>query len=359
MQDEQQKYQGPGESRANGQTPADNRVSGAPAPGQQRAAGGSGNSRPGGGRSGGRGRSGREDRPGGYSMKDDRLGGPDGVTAEALPETVEVIGVSFRHAGKVYWFAPGGARFEMGSSVVVETSRGMEIARVSVPNKTVRGADIVPPLRTVVRAATEDDMARQARNRELENEAAVVFREKVALHRLEMNLVAVEYTFDNAKLLFYYTAETRVDFRELVKDLASVFKTRIELRQIGIRDEAKMMGGIGVCGRALCCSSFLSDFVQVSIKMAKEQNFSLNSTKISGACGRLMCCLRYEHESYEEAVKTTPPNGAYVSTADGNGTIIETRPLAQTVRVRLENKPETPKLYRCDEVTVIRRSKHE
>lgn len=291
-------------------------------------------------------------------MKDDRTQNAPQTPVEAppMPETVEVVGVTFRGAGKCYWFAPGRQTLNVGDRVIVETARGAEIGTVNMPPKTVKGSEVVPPLRTVIRVATPEDLARAERNRKLEQEAGVIFREKVAHHKLEMNLVSVEYTFDNAKLLFYYTAENRVDFRELVKDLASVFKTRIELRQIGIRDEAKLIGGIGVCGRPFCCSTFLSDFAQVSIKMAKEQNFSLNSAKISGTCGRLMCCLRYEHENYEEAQKTTPANGTQVSTPDGVGVVIETRPLAQQVRVRLEGEAkEAPKFYDCADVTPLRR----
>lgn len=290
-------------------------------------------------------------------MKDDRTTVKEqNEELPPLPETVEVVGVTFRGAGKCYWFAPGRQVLSPGDKVIVETARGAEIGTVNMAAKTVNGSEIIPPLRSVIRLATTDDLARAERNRKLEQEAAVIFREKVANHKLDMNLVSVEYTFDNAKLLFYYTAENRVDFRELVKDLASVFKTRIELRQIGIRDEAKMIGGIGVCGRPFCCSTFLGDFAQVSIKMAKEQNFSLNSAKISGTCGRLMCCLRYEHECYEEAQKTTPSNGTPVSTPDGNGVVIETRPLAQQVRVRLEGEAkEAPKFYACSDVVSLRR----
>ena len=272
---------------------------------------------------------------------------------EKLPD-VEVVGVSFRSAGKKYYFAPGRLSLHIGDEVIVETARGMEFGRITIPNRMVPASAITPPLRLVTRLATDLDRERNARNRELEGDAVRICREKIAEHKLEMSLVGAEYTFDNSKLLFYFTAEGRVDFRELVKDLASVFHTRIELRQIGIRDEAKLLGGIGACGRPFCCATFLPDFVQVSIKMAKEQNFSLNSAKISGACGRLMCCLRYEHESYEEALKTTPPNGALVDTPNGQGVVVETRPLLQLVKVRLEEKPEAPRLFACEEVTVLR-----
>ena len=280
-------------------------------------------------------------------------GESEATPGEALPD-VEVVGVSFRAAGKKYYFAPGRLTLRLGDEVIVETARGMEFGRISIPNRMVPASAITPPLRLVTRLATDADRERHERNRELEGDAVRICREKIAQHKLEMNLIGAEYTFDNSKLLFYFTAEGRVDFRELVKDLASVFHTRIELRQIGIRDEAKLLGGLGVCGRPFCCATFLPDFVQVSIKMAKEQNFSLNSAKISGACGRLMCCLRYEHESYEEALKTTPPNGALVETPAGQGVVIETRPLLQLAKVRLDEKPEAPRLFACEEITVLR-----
>lgn len=197
---------------------------------------------------------------------------------------VEIVGINFREAGKIYYFSPSGKSLSVGERVIVDTARGVEIGTVKIANKTVDPSDIIPPLKKIIRVATEDDLERDARNRELELDAALICKKKIAAHGLEMSLVEVEYTFDNSKLIFYFTCESRVDFRELVKDLASTFHTRIELRQIGIRDEAKMMGGLAVCGRKYCCSGFLSDFVQVSIKMAKEQNFSLNSAKVSGAC---------------------------------------------------------------------------
>ena len=268
-------------------------------------------------------------------------------------ETTVVVGVSFRNSTKTYYFDPGALTITPKNFVIVETARGMEFARVVFGNKEVPTSSIVAPLKRVIRIATDADIRRNEENRDSEERARKIGEEKIAKHNLEMKLVDVEYTFDNQKLLFYFTAEGRVDFRELVKDLASVFRTRIELRQIGIRDEAKMMGGLGVCGRPFCCSSFLSDFVQVSIKMAKEQNFSLNSSKISGSCGRLMCCLRYEHESYEEALKTTPPVGSTVETPSGVGVVVETRPLLQLIKVRPEEGNDAPKLYRCDEVTVL------
>ena len=268
---------------------------------------------------------------------------------------VEIVGISFREAGKIYYFAPNNLKFTQGEKVVVETARGMEMGTVKVANKTVPESEIVPPLKSVTRKATKADIERDIKNRELEMDAAIICKKKIAAHGLEMSLVAVEYTFDNSKLIFYFTCESRVDFRELVKDLASTFRTRIELRQIGIRDEAKMMGGLGTCGRKYCCSGFLTDFVQVSIKMAKEQNFALTSTKVSGACGRLMCCLRYEHEVYEEALKVTPPVNSVVKTPDGVGTVTETRPLAAEIKVKLDDKEKDAiRLYKCKDVKILK-----
>ncbi len=270
-------------------------------------------------------------------------------------ETVEIIGINFREAGKIYYFDPGKYKLEAGCRVIVDTARGVEIGTVKVANKRVPVSEIVPPLKPITRPATKEDLERDAKNHQAEMDAAIICKKKIASHGLEMSLVAVEYTFDNSKLIFYFTCESRVDFRELVKDLASTFHTRIELRQIGIRDEAKMMGGLGVCGRKYCCSGFLTDFVQVSIKMAKEQNFSLNSSKVSGACGRLMCCLRYEHETYEEAIKVTPPVNSTVKTPDGVGVVTETKPLAAEVRVKLnDNEKDAPKLYKCKDVKILK-----
>ena len=272
-------------------------------------------------------------------------------------KTVEIVGVSFREAGKIYYFAPGKFKLAFGERVIVETARGVEIGSIKIANKEVDASEIVPPLKEITRPATKEDIQRDERNKLAELDAALVCKRKIASHGLDMSLVAAEYTFDNSKLIFYFTCETRVDFRELVKDLASTFRTRIELRQIGIRDEAKMMGGLGICGRKFCCAGFLTDFVQVSIKMAKEQNFSLNSAKISGACGRLMCCLRYEHETYEEAIRHTPPVGSVVKTVDGVGSVIETKPLAAEVRVKLDdNEKDMPKLYKCRDIKVLKRA---
>ena len=279
---------------------------------------------------------------------------------EVLPENVEVIGINFREAGKIYYFSPKGLQFSVGNKVIVETSRGIEMGTVKVANKTVPSNEVIPPLKSVSRLATEEDIERDTRNHELELDAALICKKKIAAHKLEMSLVATEYTFDNSKLIFYFTADTRVDFRDLVKDLASTFHTRIELRQIGIRDEAKMMGGLAVCGRKYCCAGFLTDFVQVSIKMAKEQNFSLNSSKVSGACGRLLCCLRYEHETYEEAIRNTPSVGSIVKTSDGEGVVIETKPLASEIKVKFENNDkEAVKVFKCKDVKVLKHGRHQ
>lgn len=270
-----------------------------------------------------------------------------------IPSEVEIIGVKFKPSGKVYYFDACKYTATTDDSVIVETARGLEIGVVAVPNKMIKQNEIVSPLRPVVRVATASDLEHAEENKRKSAEAFDICKIKIADHKLDMNLVEAEYTFDNTKLLFYFTSDGRVDFRELVKDLASVFRTRIELRQIGIRDEAKLLGGLGVCGRPFCCASFLSDFVQVSIKMAKEQNFSLNSAKISGACGRLMCCLRYEHETYEEAIKNTPPMGSTVKTPAGVGTVTETNPLAGMIKVKLEDKPEAPKSFLVSDTTVL------
>ena len=275
-------------------------------------------------------------------------------------ELVEIVGINFREAGKIYYFSPGKLKANIGDRVIVETARGVEIGNVKIPNKMIPVSQIVPPLKEITRIATQDDLKKDAKNHELEFEAALICKKKIASHGLEMSLVAVEYTFDNSKLIFYFTCESRVDFRELVKDLASTFRTRIELRQIGIRDEAKMMGGLGICGRKFCCAGFLTDFVQVSIKMAKEQNFSLNSAKVSGACGRLMCCLRYEHETYEEAIKRTPPVNSIVKTQDGVGTVIEIRPLAEEIKVRLNDREkDAEKVYKTRDVQVLKTPKRQ
>lgn len=267
---------------------------------------------------------------------------------------VEIVGIRFRTTGKVYFFDPGALKLRAGTYAVVETARGLEYGEVYRGNTMVSQKQIVPPLRPVIRAATKDDVAHYEENKAREQEAFRVCQEKIVSHNLDMKLVEAEYTFDNTKLLFYFTSAGRVDFRELVKDLAGVFRTRIELRQIGIRDEAKLLGGLGTCGRPLCCASFLADFVQVSIKMAKEQSLSLNSTKISGCCGRLMCCLRYEQDTYEEEIRRTPGINSLLNTPDGQGTVISSNPLRGTVRVRLGGEEGTIKEFHRDDVQVVR-----
>ncbi len=263
---------------------------------------------------------------------------------------VKVVGVRFKKAGKIYYFDPGDLEIGLNENVIVETARGVEFGYVVVPNTEISEEEIVTPLKSVIRVATDHE-----ENTRKEKEAFHICLEKIKNHNLEMKLIDVEYTFDNNKILFYFTADGRVDFRELVKDLASVFRTRIELRQIGVRDEAKMMGGLGVCGRVICCYSFLTDFQPVSIRMAKEQGLSLNPSKISGACGRLMCCLKYEHEAYEEMLTRVPKEGAIVETPDGQGVVISSSLLKELVKVKLDDENETDlKIYNANDVKVIK-----
>ena len=245
-----------------------------------------------------------------------------------------VIGVRFRAAGKIYYFDPADRQIKIGDHVIVETARGIEYGYVVLGNREVDETKVIPALKPVIRMATDEDRAIEAKNKEKEKEAFKICQEKIKKHNLEMKLIDAEYTFDNNKVLFYFTADGRIDFRELVKDLASVFKTRIELRQVGVRDETKILGGIGICGRPLCCHSYLSEFIPVSIKMAKEQNLSLNPTKISGVCGRLMCCLKNEEETYEVLNSKLPGIGDTVTTADGlRGEVHSVNVLRQTVKV--------------------------
>ena len=247
----------------------------------------------------------------------------------------EIIGVRFKSVGKVYYFSPGELKISQGDSVIVETARGVECGEVVCGNKQVPDEEIIAPLKPVIRIATEEDFKVIEQNKIKEKEAFDICLKRILHHGLSMNLVDVECTFDNSKLLFYFTSDNRVDFRELVKDLASVFRTRIELRQIGVRDEAKMLGGLGICGRAFCCSSFLGEFQPVSIKMAKEQSLSLNPTKISGTCGRLMCCLKYEQDGYEELLKITPKVGAIVDTPSGRGTVTDVNLISGKMHVKM------------------------
>ena len=248
---------------------------------------------------------------------------------------VQVIGVRFKVAGKVYYFDPGDQKLNVGDNVIVETARGVEFGEVSIANTEVDESEIVAPLKPIVRIANHDDELKHEENVKKKEKALALCQEKIDYRGLEMKLIDVEYTFDNTKIIFYFTADGRVDFRELVKDLAAVFKMRIELRQIGVRDEAKMMGGIGSCGRALCCHSWLSDFEPVSIKMAKVQNLSLNPTKISGICGRLMCCLKYENDVYLDLKRGMPDPGEKVKTPDGLGRVVSTNIFEESVKVRL------------------------
>ena len=266
---------------------------------------------------------------------------------------IKVIGVRFRTAGKIYFFSPGGLELKAGDKVIVETARGVEFGSVVTGIKEVPDDQISQPLKPVIRIATQDDVRREAKNREKEKEAFKICQEKIRKHGLEMKLIDAEYTFDNNKVLFYFTADGRIDFRELVKDLASVFRTRIELRQIGVRDETNIRGGIGICGRPLCCHTYLTEFAPVSIKMAKEQNLSLNPTKISGVCGRLMCCLTNEEETYEELNSHLPSIGDYVTTPEKlKGEVQSVNVLRQTVKVivSLDNDEKEVRDYKVDEL---------
>lgn len=267
----------------------------------------------------------------------------------------EVIGVRFKEVGKIYYFDPKNENFKIGDKVIVETSRGIECGMVAIANKTVNDEKIVHPLKTIIRAADESDLKKAAENKKKEKKAFAICQKKIEEHELQMKLVDVEYTFDNNKILFYFTSDGRVDFRGLVKELASIFRTRIELRQIGVRDESKMLGGLGICGRPLCCTSYLGDFQPVSIKMAKEQGLSLNPVKISGTCGRLMCCLKYEQEAYTELLKNIPKAGAIVETPNGTGTVLEANPISKVLKIKLNKAPDAaPATFKSSEVKIIR-----
>ena len=257
---------------------------------------------------------------------------------------VQVVGIRFKDVGKIYYFDPDSREYKKGDNVIVETARGIECGEVVSENHLVPDDEIVSPLKVVIRAATADDLKTVEENHVKEKKAFDICEQKIANHGLEMKLVDVEYTFDGSKILFYFTADGRVDFRELVKDLASVFRTRIELRQIGVRDEAKMLGGFGICGRPFCCKSFLGEFQPVSIKMAKEQGMSLNPVKISGTCGRLMCCLKYEQDSYEHLLRHTPKVGAIVETAEGRGVVTENNLITGMLKIKLDRRPEAAPL---------------
>lgn len=269
----------------------------------------------------------------------------------------EIIGIRFRDAGRIYYFSPLGEKFIGGDRVIVETARGVECGKVVIENREINTDNFTTPIKDIIRRATPADLKTVEQNKVKEKNAMKLCHEKIAAHKLDMKLVDVECTFDNNKMLFYFTSENRVDFRELVKDLAAVFRTRIELRQIGVRDEAKMLGGLGVCGRPFCCKTFMDDFQPVSIKMAKEQGLSLNPTKISGTCGRLMCCLKYEQDSYEELLKITPKVGAYVKTADFKGYVEDVNLLTGVLKVKREKSDDPAVSVNREDVEIIRDGK--
>ena len=276
---------------------------------------------------------------------------------KTTPETVEVVDIQFRPGQKVYYFDPNGIACRPGDHVIIDTARGDEFGYCTAGNHRISTRDIVSPLRPVLRLATAQDEKIAKENQEREKKAFDVCMQKIAEHQLDMQLVSAECAFDGSKILFFFTADERVDFRELVKNLAGVFHTRIELRQIGVRDKAKMVGGLGICGRPFCCSSFLDDFQPVSIKMAKTQNLSLNPTKISGTCGRLMCCLKYEQDAYEDLLRTAPKAESFVDTPDGRGTVIEVDLLRQRVKVRMEEQPDVTGIYANADIAVLRNGK--
>lgn len=270
----------------------------------------------------------------------------------------EIIGVRFKEVGKVYYFSPGGKKLNAGDKVIVETARGIECGEVVIPNRNINDENVIQPLKSIIRPASKDDLQAIRSNAEKETEIMRTFIKKIEEHKLDMKAIDVDYTFDGSKILFYFTAENRVDFRELVKDLAGIYRTRIELRQIGVRDEAKMLGGLGICGRPFCCSSFLGEFQPVSIKMAKEQSLSLNPSKISGTCGRLMCCLKYEQDCYEELLKITPKAGALVETVEGRGIVEDANILTGVLKVKLDKSPDAPPIsVKRDDVKVLKDAK--
>ncbi len=267
---------------------------------------------------------------------------------------VEIIGIRFKDVGKVYYFSPNTVQFKVGEKAIVETARGIECGEIVLTNRMVSESSIVSPLKSIMRKATPADEKQLEENLKKEKEIMQVFADKINQHKLEMKPIDIDCTFDGSKILFYFTSDGRVDFRELVKDLAAIYRTRIELRQIGVRDEAKMLGGLGICGRPFCCSSFLGEFQPVSIKMAKEQSLSLNPTKISGTCGRLMCCLKYEQNCYEDFLRTTPKVGAYVETEEGRGHVEEVNLLTGVLKIKLDKKPDVPLTVKKEEVKLIK-----
>ena len=276
---------------------------------------------------------------------------------KTVPETAEVVDIQFRAGQKVYYFDPAGHTCKQGDHVIIDTARGPEFGICAAGNHRIPTRDVVAPLRCVLRLATAEDERTVARNRAEEKRAFDICMQKIDEHKLDMQLVSAECAFDGSKILFFFTADERVDFRELVKNLASIFHTRIELRQIGVRDKAKMVGGLGICGRPFCCASFLDDFQPVSIKMAKTQNLSLNPTKISGTCGRLMCCLKYEQDAYEDLLRTSPKAESFVDTPEGRGTVVEVDLLRQRVKVRMEDAPETISVFANADIAVLRSGK--
>ena len=270
---------------------------------------------------------------------------------------IEVVGVRFKNTGKMYYFNPNGFAIESGMQVIVETARGLEFGEAMSPIREIEDADAFLPLKNVIRIATEEDIRLHNENTIKEKDAFRICCEKIEKHGLQMKLIDVEYTFDGNKILFYFIADTRIDFRDLVKDLASVFKTRIELRQVGVRDQAKAVGGIGICGRVICCASATGEFQPVSIKMAKEQSLSLSPTKISGTCGRLMCCLKYEQAAYSDLLRTTPKNGAVVNTPEGRGVVVDVNLLTGMLKVRMDRALEAaPMSFHAKQVKVIKDS---
>ena len=279
------------------------------------------------------------------------------LTNPEQPAAVTVVDVQFRPGQKVYYFDPAGKEYHTGDHIIIDTARGPEFGICAGGNHEISSKDIVSPLRSVIRLATAQDERVVAENRAKEKRAQEICLQKIAEHGLDMQLVSAEYAFDGSKILFFFTADERVDFRELVKNLASIFHTRIELRQIGVRDKAKMVGGLGICGRPFCCASFLDDFQPVSIKMAKTQNLSLNPTKISGTCGRLMCCLKYEQEAYEDLIRNSPKMDSFVDTPEGRGTIVEVDLLRSRVKVRMEDAPETIAVFANADIAVLRSGK--
>ena len=282
---------------------------------------------------------------------------PEQEAAPVADTAVEVVDIQFRPGQKIYFFDPDGMEIAAGDHVIIDTARGAEFGFVTGGNHTIPMKDVVAPLRKVIRKATAQDEKINAENRVKEARAHEICLQKIADHGLDMQLVSAEYAFDGSKILFYFTADERVDFRELVKNLASIFHTRIELRQIGVRDKAKMVGGLGICGRPFCCASFLEDFQPVSIKMAKTQNLSLNPTKISGTCGRLMCCLKYEQEAYEDLIRSAPNMDSFVDTPEGRGTVTDVNLLRSRVKVRMEDSPETVNWFANADIAVLRSGK--